>query len=89
MKEKTMPETRRWGIGLKADDPGALDRSQWQGPNTLGQAWQAVRNSLEKEDVNEDSKQEGGYTESARTSEDVRKQRSGVLAGYYRRKRFA
>ena len=89
MKEKTMPETRRWGIGLKADDPGALDRTQWQGPNTLGQAWQAVRGSLEKEDVNEESKQEGGYTESARTSEDVRKQRAGVLAGYYRRKRFA
>jgi len=86
MKEKTMPEARRWGIGLKADDPGALDRSQWQGPNTLGQAWQAVRSSLGEE---EGSKQEGGYTESARTSEDIRKQRTGVLAGYYRRKRFA
>ena len=88
MKEKTMPETRRWGIGLKADDPGALDRSQWQGPNTLGQAWQAVRGSLEKEGEEEGSKQEGGYTESARTLDDMRKQRAGVLAGYYRRKRF-
>ena len=89
MKEKTMPETRRWGIGLKADDPGALDRSQWQGPNTLGQAWQAVRGSLDQEEEEEDTKQEGGYTESARTLDDMRKQRAGVLAGYYRRKRFA
>jgi predicted NAD-dependent protein-ADP-ribosyltransferase YbiA (DUF1768 family) len=86
MKEKTMPQARRWGIGLKADDPGALDRSQWQGPNTLGQAWQAVRGSLGEEEA---SKQEGGYTESARTSAHMRKERAGVLAGYYRRKRFA
>ena len=83
MKEKTIPAPRRWGIGLKADDPGALDRSQWQGPNTLGQAWQAVRGSLEKEE--EDNSQEGGYKESGRTSEEIRKKRSGVLMGYYRR----
>ena len=90
MKEKTIPAPRRWGIGLKADDPGALDRTQWQGPNTLGQAWQAVRNSLEKEEGEE---QEGGgvsrgsvaFKESGRTSEDIRKKRSGVLMGYYRR----
>ena len=87
MKEKTIPVPRRWGIGLKADDPGALDRSQWQGPNTLGQAWQAVRSSLEKEE----EEQEGGgaagvsIKESGRTSEDIRKKRSGVLMGYYRR----
>lgn len=90
MKEKTIPAPRRWGIGLKADDPGALDRTQWQGPNTLGQAWQAVRGSLEKEEGEE---QEGGgvsrgsvaFKESGRTSEDIRKKRSGVLMGYYRR----
>ena len=87
MKEKTIPVPRRWGIGLKADDPGALDRTQWQGPNTLGQAWQAVRGSLEKEE----EEQEGGgaagvsIKESGRTSEHMRKQRSGVLMGYYRR----
>ena len=88
MKEKTIPAPRRWGIGLKADDPGALDRTQWQGPNTLGQAWQAVRGSLEKEE----EEQEGGgvsrgraYTESGRTSADIRKKRSGVLMGYYHR----
>jgi predicted NAD-dependent protein-ADP-ribosyltransferase YbiA (DUF1768 family) len=88
MKEKTIPAPRRWGIGLKADDPGALDRTQWQGPNTLGQAWQAVRGSLEKEE----EEQEGGSVsrgsiikESGRTSEHMRKQRSGVLMGYYRR----
>jgi len=83
MKEKTIPAPRRWGIGLKADDPGALDRTQWQGPNTLGQAWQAVRGSLEKEE--EDNSQEGGFKESGRTSEEMRKQRAGVLMGYYRR----
>jgi predicted NAD-dependent protein-ADP-ribosyltransferase YbiA (DUF1768 family) len=84
MKEKTIPAPRRWGIGLKADDPGALDRTQWQGPNTLGQAWQAVRDSLKKEE----EQQEGGgnvIKESGRTSEHMRKQRSGVLMGYYRR----
>ena len=92
MKEKTIPAPRRWGIGLKADDPGALDRTQWQGPNTLGQAWQAVRDSLEKEEGEE---QEGGgvsrgraaFKESGRTSEDIRKKRSGVLMGYYRHRR--
>jgi predicted NAD-dependent protein-ADP-ribosyltransferase YbiA (DUF1768 family) len=83
MKEKTIPAPRRWGIGLKADDPGALDRTQWQGPNTLGQAWQAVRGSLEKEE--EDNSQEGGFKESGQTSEEIRKRRSGVLMGYYRR----
>jgi len=90
MKEKTIPAPRRWGIGLKVDDPGALDRTQWQGPNTLGQAWQAVRGSLEKEE----EEQEGGsvsrggsrgYTESGRTSAEISKKRSGVLMGYYRR----
>jgi predicted NAD-dependent protein-ADP-ribosyltransferase YbiA (DUF1768 family) len=92
MKEKTIPAPRRWGIGLKSDDPGALDRTQWQGPNTLGQAWQAVRGSLEKEEGEE---QEGGgvsrgraaFKESGRTSEDIRKKRSGVLMGYYRHRR--
>jgi predicted NAD-dependent protein-ADP-ribosyltransferase YbiA (DUF1768 family) len=89
MKEKTIPAPRRWGIGLKPDDPGALDRTQWQGPNTLGQAWQAVRGSLEKEE----EEQEGGgvsssdsrFKESGRTSAEIRKKRSGVLMGYYRR----
>ena len=84
MKEKTIPAPRRWGIGLKADDPGALDRTQWQGPNTLGQAWQAVRGSLEKEEGQEGG---GDFKESGRTSEDIRKKRSGVLMGYYRHRR--
>jgi predicted NAD-dependent protein-ADP-ribosyltransferase YbiA (DUF1768 family) len=86
MKEKTIPAPRRWGIGLKADDPGALDRTQWQGPNTLGQAWQAVRGSLEKEEEEQEGGGGGrGYTESGRTSAEISKKRSGVLMGYYRR----
>lgn len=85
MKEKTIPASRRWGIGLKSDDPGALDRTQWQGPNTLGQAWQAVRGSLEKEEGEE---QEGdGYKESDRTLKNISNKRSGVLMGYYRHRR--
>jgi len=85
MKEKTIPAPRRWGIGLKADDPGALDRTQWQGPNTLGQAWQAVRGSLEKEEEEQEGGGLSGFKESGRTSADIRKKRSGVLMGYYRR----
>ena len=88
MKEKTIPAPRRWGIGLKADDPGALDRTQWQGPNTLGQAWQAVRGSLEKEEEEQEGggvSRGSGFKESGRTSDDMRKQRAGVLMGYYRR----
>ncbi len=40
------PVDRIWGIGLSADDPRALDRSQWQGLNLLGEALTRVRESL-------------------------------------------
>jgi len=32
------PYDKIWGIGLSKDDPRALDRSQWQGTNWLGEA---------------------------------------------------
>lgn len=35
-----------WGIGLKWDDPKALDKSQWQGSNWLGEAIMRVRDEI-------------------------------------------
>lgn len=49
------PRDTEWGIGLPVEDPGAIDRTAWQGKNILGQAWQAVREGLQK--------QTGGYLE--------------------------
>jgi ribA/ribD-fused uncharacterized protein len=39
-----------WGIGLKASDNRALDKSKWRGTNWLGQAIQLVREQLKEED---------------------------------------
>ena len=86
LKEKTMPKERRWGIGLKSDDPGAMDKSQWQGPNVLGQAWQAVRRSLERPEEEAGGQEGGHFNEKGKSSEEAKKQRSGVLAGMYRRR---
>lgn len=36
-----------WGIGLRADDPDAIDRSKWQGANLLGIAWTKTRELFE------------------------------------------
>jgi ribA/ribD-fused uncharacterized protein len=40
------PHDQIWGIGLVADDPRVLDRSQWRGLNLLGQALTRVREAL-------------------------------------------
>lgn len=40
------PEDPVWGIGLRADDPLARDRSQWRGGNLLGLAWTAAREMI-------------------------------------------
>jgi ribA/ribD-fused uncharacterized protein len=45
------PHDRVWGIGLAADDPRALDRSQWLGLNLLGECLTRVRESLFWEQV--------------------------------------
>jgi ribA/ribD-fused uncharacterized protein len=40
------PDDLVWGIGLAADDPRALDRTQWRGLNLLGKAMTQVREAL-------------------------------------------
>lgn len=91
------PKDTRWGIGLSADDPEATNRSEWKGPNILGQAWQVVRSSLPPEETQEAEEkevqeiQEGGsgetrYTEHGKTTEEANHQRKNILKGYYRRK---
>jgi len=40
------PYDKIWGIGLAKDDPRALDRSQWQGTNWLGEAIMRVRDDI-------------------------------------------
>jgi ribA/ribD-fused uncharacterized protein len=40
------PIDRIWGIGLRRDDPRALDPAQWQGKNYLGQVLTRVRRYL-------------------------------------------
>lgn len=88
------PKEGRWGIGISAEDPDATDREKWKGPNILGQAWQAVRNSLPKvavavaEAEAEDTEVKiGGYTEHGKTEEEEKRQRANVLKGYYRKLR--
>jgi len=85
----------RWGIGISADDPAALDKGAWKGPNILGQAWQVVRDSLPAADSDSDSNadetpvagvQQGGYTEHGKTFDESKKQRVGILKGYYGRR---
>ena len=62
------------GVGVAEKD--IEDRSSWKGENLLGQAWQAIRESLG--DIEE---QVGGnYNESARTEEDIQEQKK---KGYF------
>ncbi|MCA1806498.1 MAG: NADAR family protein, partial [Actinobacteria bacterium] len=42
------PYDRRWGIGLDADDPRAMDPSQWRGENRLGFVLTRLRDDLIK-----------------------------------------
>jgi len=35
-----------WGIGLKEDDPSALDRNKWRGTNWLGEVLTSLREDL-------------------------------------------
>jgi ribA/ribD-fused uncharacterized protein len=43
------PRDRIWGIGLKANDPRAKDRSKWRGKNWLGDTLTRVRDDLIKQ----------------------------------------
>ena len=40
------PYDRLWGIGLKADNPLAIDMKKWKGKNLLGKALMEVRKKL-------------------------------------------
>ena len=40
------PYDKIWGIGLGQNDPRALDKSQWQGTNWLGEVLMRVRETL-------------------------------------------
>jgi hypothetical protein len=74
------------GVGLSQDDEASVtNSSRWNGAlNLLGKAWEEARKSLP---VEAEAVQQGGaVVESGRTIEDVKKQRTKVLMGYYRRK---
>jgi predicted NAD-dependent protein-ADP-ribosyltransferase YbiA (DUF1768 family) len=85
------PKEMRYGIGLAADDPQAMEKGAWKGPNILGQAWQVVRGTLESvgEGVEEEEaapvSSGGGYTEHGKTTEEAKEIRRNILKGYYRR----
>jgi ribA/ribD-fused uncharacterized protein len=51
------PHDRVWGIGLAANDPRALERSQWLGLNLLGEALTQVREALLWEHARAEQKQ--------------------------------
>jgi predicted NAD-dependent protein-ADP-ribosyltransferase YbiA (DUF1768 family) len=77
------PRDTFFGVGLAEKD--IVDRSSWKGENLLGQAWQAVRESLgEIED------QVGGnYTEEARTEDDIQaEKKKGYFIGLARKKKM-
>ena len=46
------PDDAKWGIGMAADHPDALDPSKWRGQNLLGRALQEVREILRDEEQN-------------------------------------
>uniref|UniRef100_A0A6C0KJX9 NADAR domain-containing protein n=1 Tax=viral metagenome TaxID=1070528 RepID=A0A6C0KJX9_9ZZZZ len=87
------PKEGRWGIGLSEEDPLAMERKSWKGPNLLGQAWQVVRSKLppveegEGEEEEEEGQSGGAYTDHGKTLEEAKEQRANVLKGYYRRGR--
>lgn len=45
------PSDLIWGIGLRENDPLALDPKNWRGLNLLGEAWMWVREQLRMEDA--------------------------------------
>lgn len=45
------PYDKIWGIGLSEDDPRAVDKSQWQGLNWLGEALMRVRETIKTQAV--------------------------------------
>jgi hypothetical protein len=88
------PKEGRYGIGVSADDPLAMSKAGWKGPNFLGQAMQVVRGTLEPvREGNDEEEAEsttpvavgGGYTEHGTTTEEAKQTRRNILKGYYKR----
>lgn len=79
------PKDKILGVGLSIDDEeAATNSSRWNGAlNLLGQAWESVRKTLPEQEIVQSG---GAVLESGRTIQDVKKARSKVLMGYYRRK---
>lgn len=44
------PMDKIWGVGMAEDNPLIHDKANWQGTNWLGEAIQAVRETLKKEE---------------------------------------
>lgn len=85
------PKEGRWGIALSSDDPLATEKSEWKGPNILGQAWQVIRDRAEKEAMQGGStepKENEQYTEHGKTIKEAAEQRTNVLKGYYRSRKI-
>lgn len=40
------PEDKAWGMGMRADDPRAIDRRLWLGENLLGDACAVTRQMI-------------------------------------------
>jgi ribA/ribD-fused uncharacterized protein len=82
------------GIGIPVEDPQVTDRAAWKGTNFLGQAWQAVRDSLgplgeEADAARLEAEEEAPLVQEGggrgKTLYDEKKQRAGVLIARYRR----
>jgi ribA/ribD-fused uncharacterized protein len=82
------PANTKLGVGLPADDPAILERSEWKGENLLGRAWMSVRDSLKLGDEGGAVMVGGGaYTEHGKTEGEAKKQRAGILKGIFGRSR--
>jgi ribA/ribD-fused uncharacterized protein len=77
------------GIGIPVEDPQVTDRAAWKGTNFLGQAWQAVRDSLGPLGVQAAEAEEAPLVQEGgargKTLADEKKQRTGVLIARYRK----
>jgi len=72
------------GIGISAENTEkVMERSSWRGQNLLGQAWEVVRSTMKDDGVFSG----GAVLEKARTLEEVKKERSSAIMGFYRKGR--
>lgn len=50
------PYDNIWGIGMRENDPGVTDRSNWKGQNLLGKILTEIRDEIQEEISSKDSK---------------------------------